>query len=47
MGMPAAGKSYRIGEMHFFRIVDGKVAEHSHQYDAAGQMKQLGGEAGG
>ncbi len=41
MGMPAAGKSYRIGEMHFFRIVDGKVAEHWHQYDAAGQMKQL------
>jgi predicted SnoaL-like aldol condensation-catalyzing enzyme len=27
--------------MHFFRIVDGKVAEHWHQYDAAGQMKQL------
>ncbi len=47
MGMPAAGKSYRIGEMHFFRVREGKVAEHWHQYDAAGQMKQLGGEAGG
>lgn len=41
MGMAAAGKSYRIGEMHFFRIADGKVVEHWHQYDAAGQMKQL------
>jgi steroid delta-isomerase-like uncharacterized protein len=41
MGMPAAGKSYRIGEMHFFRVREGKVAEHWHQYDAAGQMKQL------
>jgi steroid delta-isomerase-like uncharacterized protein len=47
MGMPAAGKSYRIGEMHFFRVREGKVAEHWHQYDATGQMKQLGGEAGG
>lgn len=42
MGMPAAGKRYRIGEMHFFRLADGKVVEHWHQYDAAGQMKQLG-----
>lgn len=41
MGMPAAGRSYRIGEMHFFRVRDGKVVEHWHQYDAAGQMKQL------
>ncbi|TAM57274.1 MAG: hypothetical protein EPN50_09160, partial [Chloroflexota bacterium] len=23
MGLPAAGKRYRIGEMHFFRIRDG------------------------
>jgi predicted SnoaL-like aldol condensation-catalyzing enzyme len=27
--------------MHFFRVREGKVAEHWHQYDAAGQMKQL------
>ena len=43
MGIPdAAGKRYSIGEMHFFRIADGRVAEHWHQHDALGLMKQLG-----
>ncbi|MGH2467788.1 MAG: ester cyclase [Candidatus Limnocylindrales bacterium] len=46
MGIPAAGKGYRIGEMHFFRIRDGKVVEHWHQYDGAGMMKQLGAAPG-
>jgi steroid delta-isomerase-like uncharacterized protein len=46
MGMPAAGKSYTIGEMHFFRIRDGKVVEHWHQYDTAGMMQQLGASPG-
>jgi steroid delta-isomerase-like uncharacterized protein len=41
MGMPAAGKRYTIGEIHIFRIRDGKFVEHWHQYDAAGMMKQL------
>jgi predicted ester cyclase len=43
MGVPdAAGKRYSIGEMHFFRIADGRIAEHWHQHDALGLMKQLG-----
>ena len=42
MGVPAAGKAYRIGEMHWFRIADGKIAEHWHQHDALGLMRQLG-----
>ena len=42
MGMPASGKAYEIGEIHIFRIRDGKVAEHWHQFDSAGMMKQLG-----
>jgi steroid delta-isomerase-like uncharacterized protein len=41
-GMAAAGKSYEIGEIHIFRIRDGKIVEHWHQYDAAGMMRQLG-----
>ncbi len=41
-GMAAAGKSYEIGEVHIFRIRDGKIVEHWHQYDAAGMMRQLG-----
>ena len=42
MGVPPSGKSYSIGEIHIFRIRDGKVAEHWHQYDQAGMMRQLG-----
>ena len=42
MGVPAAGKRYTIGEMHWFRLRDGKVVEHWHQHDALGLMKQLG-----
>jgi steroid delta-isomerase-like uncharacterized protein len=42
MGMPPGGKSYTIGEIHIFRVSDGKVSEHWHQLDQAGLMKQLG-----
>jgi steroid delta-isomerase-like uncharacterized protein len=47
MGIPAAGKSYEIGEMHLFRLRDGKIVEHWHQYDAAGMMRQLGAKQPG
>ena len=42
MGMPPSGKTYEIGEIHIFRIRDGKVAEHWHEFNAASLMKQLG-----
>ena len=42
MGMPASGKRYEIGEIHIFRLRDGKVTEHWHQLDQMGMMKQLG-----
>jgi steroid delta-isomerase-like uncharacterized protein len=42
MGVPAAGKTYRIGEMHWFRLADGRIVEHWHQYDRLGMMQQLG-----
>ena len=42
MGMPASGKRYEIGEIHWFRLRDGKVTEHWHQFDQMGMMKQLG-----
>jgi len=41
MGMPASGRTYEIGEIHIFRVRDGKVSEHWHQFDSAGMMKQL------
>jgi len=42
MGMPPSGKRYEIGEIHIFRLRDGKVVEHWHQLDQMGMMKQLG-----
>ena len=42
MGVPAAGKTYSIGEIHIFRVADGRIVEHWHQHDALGMMKQLG-----
>jgi steroid delta-isomerase-like uncharacterized protein len=42
MGVPAAGKRYTIGEMHWFKVRDGKIVEHWHQHDALGLMKQVG-----
>jgi steroid delta-isomerase-like uncharacterized protein len=47
MGMPASGKRYEIGEIHIFRIRDGKVSEHWHQADLLGMQRQLSGEAAG
>ena len=42
MGLPASGKPYTIGEIHIFRIRDGRVAEHWHEADFLGMMHQLG-----
>jgi steroid delta-isomerase-like uncharacterized protein len=42
MGVPAAGKQYSIGEIHVFRVADGRIVEHWHQLDGLGLMKQLG-----
>jgi steroid delta-isomerase-like uncharacterized protein len=42
MGMPASGRRYEIGEIHIFRLRDGRVSEHWHQADFLGMMKQLG-----
>ncbi|MEO8511184.1 MAG: ester cyclase [Chloroflexota bacterium] len=42
MGMPPSGKRYEIGEIHIFRLREGRVAEHWHQADFMGMMRQLG-----
>jgi steroid delta-isomerase-like uncharacterized protein len=47
MAMPASGKRYEIGEIHIFRLRDGKVVEHWHQMDQMAMMKQLGAMPGG
>jgi steroid delta-isomerase-like uncharacterized protein len=45
MGMPGSGRSYEIGEIHIFRVRDGKVDEHWHEYNPAALMKQLSPES--
>jgi steroid delta-isomerase-like uncharacterized protein len=47
MGMPPSNKRYRIEEIHWFRLRDGKVVEHWHQFDQMGLMQQLGAMPGG
>jgi steroid delta-isomerase-like uncharacterized protein len=42
MGIPPSGRSYTICEIHIFRIRDGQVSEHWHQFDSMGMMSQLG-----
>jgi steroid delta-isomerase-like uncharacterized protein len=46
MGIPPSGKRYEIEEIHVFRLGDGKVVEHWHQFDQMGMMKQLGAMPG-
>ena len=46
MGIPAAGKSYEIAEIHIFRLEDGLIAEHWHVADMLGMMKQIGAMPG-
>ena len=42
MKLPPSGKRYTIDEIHIFRVRDGRVAEHWHQFDQVGMMQQLG-----
>jgi steroid delta-isomerase-like uncharacterized protein len=44
MGLPAAGRRYTIGEIHWFRLRDGQLIEHWHQIDGLRLMRQLGGD---
>jgi steroid delta-isomerase-like uncharacterized protein len=46
MGMPPSGKRYTIPEIHIFRVRDGQIVEHWHQFDQLGMMRQLGAMPG-
>lgn len=41
-GIPASGKQLRWTEMHFFRISDGRIAEHWANFDQLGILVQMG-----
>ena len=42
MGLPPSGRRYEIAEIHLFRVRDGRVAEHWHEGDFLGMLRQLG-----
>lgn len=46
MGLEPTGKRYTIDEIHIFRIRDGQVTEHWHEFDKLALMGQLGGKPG-
>lgn len=43
MGVPPSGRSYTVGEIHVFRLRDGQVTEHWHEFDRTGLIRQLTG----
>ena len=45
MGIEPTGERYSIDEIHIFRLRDGLLVEHWHQFDRAKLMAQLKGEA--
>jgi predicted ester cyclase len=45
MGIEPTGKRYSIDEIHIFRLRDGQLVEHWHEFDRAKLMAQLKGEA--
>ncbi|HYK96250.1 MAG TPA: ester cyclase [Candidatus Dormibacteraeota bacterium] len=45
MGIAPTGKRYSIDEIHIFRIRDGQVIEHWHEFDRMALLSQLKGEA--
>src|SRR5262245_61400185 len=44
MGLPPTNKRYSIDEIHFFRLRDGQVVEHWHEFDKGVLQRQLSGE---
>lgn len=42
LGIPPTGERFAIQQTHWFRVVDGKLAEHWAVRDDLGMMQQLG-----
>jgi predicted ester cyclase len=45
MGIEPTGNRYSIDEIHIFRLRDGQLIEHWHEFDKGALMAQLKGEA--
>lgn len=39
VGLPPSGKRYTISEIHIFRLRDGMITEHWHQFDQLDMMR--------
>ena len=46
MGLEPTGNHYSIDEIHIFRIRDGQLVEHWHEFDKMSLMQQLKGSSG-
>lgn len=42
MGVPPSGKRLKWTEIHFLKVVNGKIVEHWMNFDQLGILKQLG-----
>jgi len=42
LGIPPAGKHFRISDIGIYRLAEGKIAENWEQADMLGLMQQLG-----
>jgi predicted ester cyclase len=47
MGLEPTGNRYSIDEIHIFRMRDGQVIEHWHEFDKMALLQQLKGEPNG
>lgn len=46
LGLPASGNQIHVAIADFFRVQDGRVAEHWGVSDMAAMMEQMGGQPG-
>lgn len=42
LGIPPTGERFAVQQVHWFRVADGKVAEHRAVRDDLGMVRQLG-----
>jgi len=47
MGIDPTGERYSIDDIHIFRVRDGQVIEHWHEFDKLALLQQLRGESHG
>jgi predicted ester cyclase len=41
VGVQPTGRSFEVQDMHMYRVLDGRIAEHFANRDDVGMMRQL------